>query len=438
MNKIYKLVWNTSINAWAVVSEVTASKTKAKKSALATAIAVVGLMAASQNAMAYEAGGGSTYTNCTANSTGSGTKMDSGIAIGSDPTATTPTTNGACAPTQQSIAIGNNASTAKNASSTGNHGQSIAIGNQAWASGDQSIAFGANVRTSGNSGVAIGGDDIDKAIASDGTKYTALTGDVLKAGAYTPTTASGAASTALGMQNVASEAFAVAIGTRSEASGIASIAMGTRALATDQGAMAIGAVSTASASGATAIGMNTDAQGVNSTAIGSGNTAGGGAQATGDNATAIGSGSSASADATAIGTGAKATLAGGVAIGTDSVSAIDKGVAGYDPITGLASTATDATWNSSRAAVSVGDVANGVTRQITGVAAGTENSDAVNVAQLKTIKTYADNIANSTADALGGGAALDSTTGSITAPAYTLGTSTYDMLAMPYRPLAVR
>ena len=428
MNKIYKLVWNTSINAWAVVSEVTASKTKAKKSALATAIAVVGLIAASQNAMAYEAGGGSTFTNCTANSTGSGSSMSSAIAIGSDQTATTPTPNGACAPTQQSIAIGNNASTAKNASSTGNHGQSIAIGNQAWASGDQSIAFGANVRTSGNSGVAIGGDDIDKAIASDGAKYTALTGDVLKAGPgnYTPTTASGAASTALGMQNVASEAFATAIGTRSEASGIASIAMGTRALATDQGAMAIGAVSNASASGATAIGMNTDAQGKNSTAIGSGNTAGGGAQATGDNATAIGSGSSASADATAIGTGAKATLAGGVAIGTDSVSAIDKGVAGYDPITGLASTATDTTWNSSRAAVSVGDVANGVTRQITGVAAGTADTDVVNVAQLKTIKTYADTIANSTADALGGGAQLDSTTGAITAPAYTLGNTTYD------------
>ena len=420
MNKIYKLVWNASIAAWAVVSELTSSKTKAKKASLATAMAMTGLLAMTQQAAAYEAGGGNTNHSCTNYST-TGSKSSQSIAIGSSNTATGPEAGQACAPTDYSIAVGAYSSTA---GASGNN-QAIAIGYKTTASGDQAIALGANVNASGDSAVAIGGDDIDKAIDSDGAAYTELTGDVLVKMNFVPTTASGAASLALGVQNVASGAFSAAVGSNSKATGLAAVALGTNAFATDKGALAIGAVSNAAASGAIAVGLNTTAAGVNSTAIGSGNTAGAGATTSGDNATAIGSGASASADATAIGTGAKATLAGGVAIGTEAVSVINKGVAGYDPITGLASTAADSTWKSTRAAVSVGDVANGVTRQITGVAAGTADTDVVNVAQLKTIKNYADTIANSTAAALGGGAKLDSTTGSITAPTYNLGGKDY-------------
>ena len=421
MNKIYKLVWNAGISAWTVVSELTSSKTKAKKSTVATAIAVMGLLGAAQQAAAYEAGGGNTNLSCTNYST-TGSKSDQSVAIGSSNSATGPESGQACAPTKYSIAVGAYSSTA---GADGNN-QAIAIGYKTTASGDQAIALGANVNASGNSAVAIGGDDIDKAIDSDGAAYTELTGDVLKKKNFVPTTASGAASLALGVQNVASGAFSAAVGSNSKATGLAAVALGTNAKATDKGALAIGAVSNAAASGAIAVGLNTTAAGVNSTAIGSGNTAGAGATTSGDNATAIGSGASASADATAIGTGAKATLAGGVAIGTEAVSAIDKDVAGYDPITGQANTATNSTWQSTRAAVSVGDVANGITRQITGVAAGTADTDVVNVAQLKTIKTYADTIANSTADALGGGAQLDMNTGSITAPTYTLGGTDYN------------
>ena len=65
MNKIYKLVWNAGISAWTVVSELTSSKTKAKKSTVATAIAVMGLLGAAQQAAAYEAGGGNTNLSCT-------------------------------------------------------------------------------------------------------------------------------------------------------------------------------------------------------------------------------------------------------------------------------------------------------------------------------------------------------------------------------------
>ena len=78
---------------------------------------------------------------------------------------------------------------------------------------------------------------------------------------------------------------------------------------------------------------------------------------------------------------------GGVAIGADSVASVDKGVAGYDPSTDTASADTSATWKATAAAVSVGKAATptsaAVTRQITNVAAGTQDTDAVNVAQLK-------------------------------------------------------
>ena len=84
---------------------------------------------------------------------------------------------------------------------------------------------------------------------------------------------------------------------------------------------------------------------------------------------------------------------GGVALGADSVASIDKGVAGFDPSADTASADTSATWKSTAAAVSVGKAATptsaAVTRQITNVAAGKEDTDAVNVAQLKAVKSAA-------------------------------------------------
>ena len=84
---------------------------------------------------------------------------------------------------------------------------------------------------------------------------------------------------------------------------------------------------------------------------------------------------------------------GGVAIGADSIASVDKGAAGYDPSTDTASADTSATWKATAAAVSVGKAATptsaAVTRQITNVAAGTEDTDAVNVAQLKVVQAAA-------------------------------------------------
>ena len=112
---------------------------------------------------------------------------------------------------------------------------------------------------------------------------------------------------------------------------------------------------------------------------------------TADNTIAIGGLSSGEtrsvANTTTIGYDAKASVEGGVALGYKSNATVDKGAAGYDISTKAVSTDTSSTWKATASAVSVGDVANDVTRQITSVAAGTNDTDAVNVAQLKKVET---------------------------------------------------
>ena len=111
---------------------------------------------------------------------------------------------------------------------------------------------------------------------------------------------------------------------------------------------------------------------------------------TADNTIAIGGLSSSEtrsvANTTTIGYDARASVEGGVALGSNSNATVDKGAAGYDILTNAPSTDTSSTWKSTASAVSVGDVTNGVTRQITSVAAGTNDTDAVNVAQLKLLR----------------------------------------------------
>lgn len=86
---------------------------------------------------------------------------------------------------------------------------------------------------------------------------------------------------------------------------------------------------------------------------------------------------------TILGYNANATVDGGAAIGAGSVASREAGVAGYDPATKTYSTDSSATWKATDAAVSVGKANGSMTRQITGVAAGTQDTDAVNVAQLR-------------------------------------------------------
>jgi len=136
---------------------------------------------------------------------------------------------------------------------------------------------------------------------------------------------------------------------------------------------------------------NSGATGANAIAVGPN------AVASGTNALAVGFGATAAADqGVALGANTSVTQVGGVALGAGSVASTAAGVAGYVP-TG-ASTAQTAAVNattSTQAGVSVGDAANGQFRQINGVAAGTVDSDAVNVSQLKAVQTVVTNVSNS-------------------------------------------
>lgn len=143
---------------------------------------------------------------------------------------------------------------------------------------------------------------------------------------------------------------AVAIGTKAEANADWTIAMGSKAQTEKDMDMAIGYGAKASGGWSMAMGVASIAEGSTSTALGY---------------------------------MAKATVDEGVALGSYSVANTEAEKAGYDPSTKSGSTNTTSTWKSTAAAVSVGNTASGITRQITGVAAGTSDTDAVNVAQLK-------------------------------------------------------
>ena len=95
-------------------------------------------------------------------------------------------------------------------------------------------------------------------------------------------------------------------------------------------------------------------------------------------------------DAVAIGHNTEVSYVGGVALGAQSKATVNSGVAGYDVATKAQSTSNSPVWTSTASAVSVGDVDNNVTRQITSVSAGTNDTDAVNVAQLKQLDSKID------------------------------------------------
>ena len=150
-------------------------------------------------------------------------------------------------------------------------------------------------------------------------------------------------------------------------------------------AVAIGRAATATGGNAVTIGVNTSA-GENSITIGSESHANSGSNiAIGRSAQVYGYEVT---NAVALGQEANAQVADGVAIGSGSEATVaGKTTEGYDPATGQNSTETTATWQATKAAVSIGKADGTVTRQINGVAAGTNDTDAVNVAQLKSLQS---------------------------------------------------
>ena len=186
---------------------------------------------------------------------------------------------------------------------------------------------------------------------------------------------------------------ATAIGTDTVAKGNGASAYGYGAKAEETYASALGNQANATGLAATAVGVSTQATGTFSSALGSN------AKATGTGAVGIGVATETGAGATgsssvSIGYQAGASIQESVALGAHSKTTVNSGVKGYDPSIG---NKTDATWQATKGAVSVGDVDNNITRQITSVAAGTKDTDAVNVAQLKSldekVETNKNNIA---------------------------------------------
>ncbi|QPV58366.1 YadA-like family protein [Acinetobacter seifertii] len=227
-----------------------------------------------------------------------------------------------------------------------------ALGPVATAGSIASVAVGVKAEARGQGSLSIGS-----------LAYTANTGDV-----------------AVGINSAATGGDSIAIGAGSDLKGTPYVQSG--ASASKKGASASGVNSIS-------IGTNTAATGTNAVVVGTQSSASnlavavGSVATAGDQSVSIGSNSAASSQTSvAIGARAQALQANSVALGSDSVSDRASGSFGYDPLTETSTTSTNSTWKATDAAVSVG---NGTTRtrQITSVAAGTNDTDAANVAQLK-------------------------------------------------------
>lgn len=259
------------------------------------------------------------------------------------------------------IAIGPNASTDTAATS------SVAIGDGASTTGRSTVALGLSAQATSANATALGANSIasedDTVAVGHGAKATDGNASAFGADAI----ASNIESTAIGHGTAASGASSTALGSRAKAAGTAGVGIGMLANATKDYSIAIGGESSSTADNSIAIGRKSSVSENDGIAIG-----------TRSNASAVKS--------IAIGDGASATTADGVAIGSKSVASTAAGVAGYNANTGRTDTyanLTGATLTSTLGGVAVGTT--GQTRQINYVAAGTADTDAVNVAQLKSV-----------------------------------------------------
>ena len=330
---------------------------------------------------------------------------DYGVAIGS----------GAQATANNAVAVGrvnkatNASAVALGVNNQANGQDSTAVGSTNTVNGDQASAFGrenvidgASVagatavgyknKASGDRAIAIGeaNDSQVEDTITMGHKNTASVGGGIAIGQNNVANSGGNAGNtmiAIGRDNEATALDTVAIGRKTKATANTSVALGARSEATGAGSVAIagngdGYKTTSTGLGSIAIGMQSNSTGTASTAVG------GVAQATSKGASALGYKANATAEsATALGQESVASVKDGVALGSQSKATVDKGVKGFNPAenrdnkyAGLAGTAQTSTL----AAVSVGDGPT-ATRQITGLAAGTNDTDAVNVAQLRSV-----------------------------------------------------
>ena len=319
-----------------------------------------------------------------------------------------------------SIASGND-STAFGHGTEASGGSSTALGSRAKAKSTAGVGIGMLAESTKEYGIAIGGESSstgDNSITI-GRKSSATGDNGIAIGAFT--TSKGANGVAVGTNGTTSELGGVAVGQAAKSNKFNSVAMGMNVTADGDNSVALGGSANANNEGTIAIGSYgstpTKATGNRALAIGSATTANGlesiaigsRVNSTSQHSIAIGTRANASAvKSVAIGPDSSVTVDGGVALGRDSVANVIGGVTnkGYNPNTNRTDVYSGLNGNvltSTTGAVSIGNGST-VTRQLTGLAAGIRDTDAVNVAQLKSVNlafsgnvnTGNVNIANST------------------------------------------
>ncbi|WP_292017323.1 MULTISPECIES: ESPR-type extended signal peptide-containing protein [unclassified Megasphaera] len=365
-------------------------------------------------------GGHTTNTNDIAIGAGSSTSGGQAIAVGGSATGGQAVSIGGVATNSQATAVGNgSAATGSQSTAVGGHAGNVystavgqganatyayttAVGNNSTASGDHSTALGYGTSAQGSNTTAIGGAN------ANGTNLTVIGNNSTAGDSYWDNISN---STAIGGAHI-SASDAAAIGSNATVNGQYGVALGHNSNVS-YASTGVGEGTKASNTG-TAVGYGAQSSGYQSAAVGaSSNATGqnavslGGGGAWGDYSIALGSGAGTNAhaialgqksgawgeNAIAIGEETNAWRANSIVLGKNSKSGADKNVEGYDPLTGMASEDKSAAWYSTDEAVSFGRAeerddddnitASAITRQLNNLAAGTLDTDAVNVAQLK-------------------------------------------------------
>ena len=446
MNRVYKIVWSKAKNAYVVTSELAKNHTKNAsgkmvKAALTAAMGMGVLM-----------GGYVADAAPATNPSGDGPGIAIGTGSSSQKVDSTAVGKNAKTTGERALAVGyNSIADADSAMAVGNGnkamaGGSLAVGARNIAQGMGGLAIGENNTAEGDDSAAVGHSNKVHAM---GTYAFGLQNTVWKmysqaygmnnivseanSFAYGNSNQVGSMNSfAFGGGNLNTARWAVTVGNTNKVGGEHSFAAGfyNTIGSTSKDAVAIGQnarvgvsnfnVATTidpttgkitavyngevDATNSVAIGHEANVMALNSVALGentgvtkdgkNGTAIGGEASVKAENGTAAGFKATVRAKSgVALGASSFVDAEGGIALGRNSVAERKSGRAGYDFTTGAVSTVNDSTWKATDGAVSVGSSAN--TRQITGVAAGTEDTDAVNVAQ---IKGLAKKIVTSTAD----------------------------------------
>ena len=463
MNRVYKVIWNKGKNCYSVVSEIAKNHGKSsgcRKKAV-TAVMVLSLLSA----------GGLTYAEDPANPAPEPKAVVPYFSVNANDSAKPEGTNWNSdgAKGGSAIAVG------PYAGAQGDYG--TAVGSFAQAGGEQSSAFGVAANASGVAATAAGTNAKAMGTASTATGSSAVANGEIASAFGSAAKATGTAATAVGGNAVANEKTASAFGSAANATGVGATALGVWAQAKSNESVAVGAYTVAEKHAAAigpqakaldeqsvAVGGKAEAQAAFSLAIG------GQASATQKGGVALGAGSLADRQAGVWGFDASA----GKAMNEDTLlgekkaeyqKEVEKLEKLYDEEDSLKNDLkasldndpvdnngkkiesdktknlrqnleekrkeTDAqfklangyvnAWQSIDGAVSVGNAEVGVTRQITGVAAGTEDTDVVNVAQLKAaVKDVNTEAAKHTTVAAGTNITVDEETNDNGGKAYTV------------------